>query len=66
MLIRDALREPREFVPTLARRLGNALPGPPRSLANRIGPASAPSSAPPHRHVKTLTLRSRPRRNGHR
>jgi hypothetical protein len=62
-LVADALKEPREWVPTLARRLGAALPGPPLSLAKRIGPSAAPRSVPPHRQPKKLTLRSVPGRD---
>src|SRR5690348_9784397 len=57
-LIRDALGEPREWVRTLARRLGAALPGPPQSLAGHIGPASTPAGIPRQRRHDTLTLRS--------
>lgn len=37
-LLRDVLREPEEWVPTLALRLGAALRGPPASLAKHLGP----------------------------
>ena len=33
-----ALREPTQWVPTLARRLGAGLSGPPLSLAKQLGP----------------------------
>ena len=69
-LIREALAEPRYWIPTLSRRLGSALAGPPASLAKRLGPATAPLSLPALRPIKELTLRSAPRlptlRYGHR
>src|SRR5437764_12210687 len=60
-LIRDALNEPREFVPTLARRLGAALLGPPLSFAKNIGPSAAPRGVPRYR-PPPLTQRSAPQR----
>jgi len=62
MLLRDVLRESAEWVPTLARRFGAALPGPPVSFAKHLGPSSAPRGAPDHNRPRALTLRSAPRR----
>ncbi|MFL5615023.1 MAG: hypothetical protein ACJ796_15265 [Gemmatimonadaceae bacterium] len=63
-LIRDALGEPPGFVPTLARRLGAALPGPPLSMAKHVGPSVRRRSAPHPPQRGVLTQRSAPRRSG--
>jgi hypothetical protein len=60
--IRDALHEPHEFVPTLARRLGLVRGTHPFSLVKGLGPASAPRGVPHEQRPKALTLRSAPER----
>jgi hypothetical protein len=57
----EVLGEPAEWIPTLARRLGAALPGPPLSFAKNIGPARAPQGVPRHFRPRALALRSAPR-----
>jgi hypothetical protein len=59
LLIRDALREPRDVLPPLTRHLGPIF-GRPRLLASRLGPTSAPRAAPTVRRTRALTLRSAP------